>query len=283
MTERSLAFIQATASAVHHAEDRGYVAWDCFQASGGAGSKCYMNIQAPFWLQRRMRLNLQRTVWVVCTCIHACCKLWGWFIGGSFAALRQQFFPEKIFFLYIYKIELFSSFRSALARTTCAPQKCVTAPVPYCPQNLVTRQMRWGSERGELWQCFQLVSLQTCFVGVFSFCLFVLYTVWVAFFDIWESVSKEETVTCVLHVLHLPFLVALWCDASLIAKRQEADGPKQSFDLKPKRHGFLTKLNGVMVSNIKFILRMILSRNKEHTWLRCAHILIKNKSRFWIS
>lgn len=77
--------------------------------------------------------------------------------------------------------------------------------------------------------------------------------------------SKEETVTHVLHVLHLPFLVALWGDASLIAKKQEADGPKQSFDLKPKSHGFFTELNGVMVSNNNFILRIILSKYKEHT------------------
>lgn len=106
---------------------------------------------------------------------------------------------KRFFYIYIYVIELFSSFRSALARTTCAPQKCVTAPVPYCPQNLVTRQMRWGSERGELWQCFQLVSLQTCFVGVFSFCLFVLYTVWVGFFLTFGKVCQRKKL---LHVFY---------------------------------------------------------------------------------
>ena len=55
------------------------------------GVKCYINIQTPFWLQHHLRLN------VLAYLQPACCKVPGWLTGDDFAALRQPFYPEKLF------------------------------------------------------------------------------------------------------------------------------------------------------------------------------------------
>lgn len=67
-------------------------------------------------------------------------------------------------------------------------------------------------------------------------------------------------------MLKHPFLVAWQGDVSLIAKEQEADAAKTElwFEAKKPRISLTTKLNRVMVSKINFILRIILSKDKEH-------------------